>query len=52
MGIIPKNTDLVLDSRHLGLISTMKEKSLQKKIHKTSRIIADSLDIEKIIRTC
>ncbi|MDH3192182.1 MAG: cobyrinate a,c-diamide synthase [Nitrosopumilus sp.] len=49
VGIIPKNTDLALDSRHLGLISTMSEKPLQKTIQKISRIIADSLDIEKII---
>ncbi len=49
IGIIPKNPDLSLQSRHLGLISTMNERNLQKKIKKISRIIAGSLDIEKII---
>lgn len=49
IGVIPKNPDLSLDSRHLGLISTMTERNLQKKIKKISRIIAESLDIEKII---
>lgn len=49
VGVIPKNTDLTLESRHLGLISTMNERNLQKKIKKTSRIIADYLDIEQII---
>jgi cobyrinic acid a,c-diamide synthase len=49
LGMIPKNPALVLESRHLGLISTMDEKSLQKKIQKTSQIIAESLDVNKII---
>ena len=49
VGVIPKNLDLTLESRHLGLISTMHEKNLQKKIKKISRIISSSLDIEKII---
>ena len=49
VGIVSKNTDLALDSRHLGLVSTMNEKSLQKTIQKISKIIADSLDIKKII---
>ncbi len=49
IGIIPKNPDLSLESRHLGLISTMNERNLKKKIKKISRIIAESLDTEKII---
>ena len=49
IGVIPKNPELSLESRHLGLISTMNERNLQKKIKKISRIIAESLDTEKII---
>ena len=49
IGVIPKNPELSLESRHLGLISTINERNLQKKIKKISRIIAESLDIEKII---
>ena len=49
IGVIPKNPDISLESRHLGLISTMNERNLQKKIKKISKIIAESLDTEKII---
>ncbi len=49
VGVIPKNPDIVLESRHLGLVSTMNENALQKKIQKTSKLIADYLDTEKII---
>ena len=49
IGVIPKNLELVLESRHLGLISTMDKKNLQKIIQKSSKIIANSLDIQKII---
>ena len=49
VGVIPKDPELSLESRHLGLISTMNERNLQKKIKKISIIIAGSLDIEKII---
>jgi cobyrinic acid a,c-diamide synthase len=50
VGVIPNNPDVVLKSRHLGLISTMNENNLQKKIQKTSKTIADYLDTEKIIK--
>ena len=50
VGVIPKNNELILESRHLGLITTMKEKNLQQKIQKISKIISESLDIEKIIK--
>jgi cobyrinic acid a,c-diamide synthase len=48
MGIIYKNSELNLESRHLGLIPVA-EKDLKSKIKRTSKIISDSLDIEKII---
>jgi len=49
IGVIYKNAALNFESRHLGLIPT-KEKNLKSKIEKTSKIISDSLDIEKIIQ--
>lgn len=49
LGVIYKNSELTFESRHLGLIPA-KEKNLKSKIEKTSKIISDSLDIEKIIQ--
>jgi len=49
IGVIYKNSELNFESRHLGLIPA-KEKNLKSKIEKTSKIISDSLDIDKIIQ--
>ncbi len=49
LGVIYKNSELNFESRHLGLIPA-KEKNLKSKIEKTSKIISDSLDIDKIIQ--
>jgi cobyrinic acid a,c-diamide synthase len=49
IGVIYKNAELNFESRHLGLVPTG-EKNLKSKIEKTSKIISDSLDIEKIIQ--
>lgn len=49
IGAIYKNAVLNFESRHLGLIPTG-EKNLKSKIEKTSKIISDSLDIEKILQ--
>ncbi|MBS3921825.1 MAG: cobyrinate a,c-diamide synthase [Nitrosarchaeum sp.] len=49
IGVIYKNSELNFESRHLGLIPA-KEKNLKSKIEKTSKIISDSLDINKIIQ--
>jgi len=49
IGVIYKNAELNFESRHLGLIPT-EEKNLKSKIEKTSKIISDSLDIEKILQ--
>ena len=50
VGVIPKNPDLALESRHLGLVSTMDEKKLYDKLQKICKIISDHLDSEKIIQ--
>ena len=49
LGIIPKNSEIFLESRHLGLIPTKEEVIHQKKIKKTAKTISDHLDIDKII---
>ncbi len=50
IGVIPKNSEVNLQSRHLGLIPTIEDSTLLKKIQKISKIISDSLDVEKIIK--
>ena len=50
VGIIYKNSDLDMQSRHLGLIPTINDLSIQKKIKKIAKIISNFLDIEKILQ--
>ena len=50
VGVIQKNPLLNIQSRHLGLISTLDKKLLKNKIEKTSKIISKSLDIHQIIK--
>ena len=50
IGVIHRNTDLDLQSRHLGLIPTKEDTLLKKKIQLISKTISSSLDIEKILQ--
>jgi len=50
IGTIQKNPILNLESRHLGLISTLDKNSLKIQIEKISKIISKSLDVNQIIR--
>ena len=50
LGIIPKDPILNLESRHLGLLSTLEKKILYKKIVKLSKIISKNIDINQIIK--
>ncbi len=50
IGIIPKNPLLNIESRHLGLISTLDNKNLKNQIEKISKIISKSLDVSQIIK--
>ena len=50
IGVIKKNPDLDLHSRHLGLIPTKEDTALKQKIQQISKIISSSLDIEKILQ--
>lgn len=49
VGVIPKDPLLNLESRHLGLFSTLENKTLYHKIKKISKIISKRLDISKIL---
>ena len=50
LGVIPKNSDLEMRSRHLGLVPVAEQNSLQSKISKIARITYDFIDIERIIQ--
>ena len=50
VGVIQKNSELDLQSRHLGLIPTKEDTELKKKIQKISKIISNFLDIEQILK--
>jgi cobyrinic acid a,c-diamide synthase len=50
IGVIQKNPDLDLQSRHLGLIPTEENTALKQKIKQTSKIISNSIDIKKILQ--
>jgi len=52
VGVIPKNTENILESRHLGLIPVVEQKQLQRKIKQVSQQISDYLDFEKIVKIC
>jgi cobyrinic acid a,c-diamide synthase len=49
IGSIPKNPDLSLDSRHLGLIPITEQTQLKQKITKIAKTLASHLDVDKII---
>jgi len=51
IGSIPKNSENILESRHLGLIPITEQKQLQKKIKQTAKEISNYLSFEKIIET-
>ena len=49
LGCIPKNPELSLESRHLGLIPVVEQAELKRKITKIAKELVSYLDIEKII---
>ena len=49
IGSIPKNSENILESRHLGLIPITEQKQLQKKIKQTAKEISNYINFEKII---
>ncbi|MGQ0606803.1 MAG: cobyrinate a,c-diamide synthase [Candidatus Nitrosotenuis sp.] len=49
LGCIPKNSELSLESRHLGLIPIIEQEQLKQKITKIAKTLVIHLDVEKII---
>jgi len=49
LGSIEKDSNLSLESRHLGLIPTFENKSIKQNVIKLARKISESIDIDKII---
>ncbi|NIP61336.1 MAG: hydrogenobyrinic acid a,c-diamide synthase (glutamine-hydrolyzing) [Nitrosopumilaceae archaeon] len=52
VGTIPRNNSFNFESRHLGLIPTVEEKKLKRKVIDVSKKISDYIDIEKIVDIC
>ncbi len=50
VGVIPRNPDQVMESRHLGLIPVSEQRRLQSKISKIAKTMSGFIDIEKIIQ--
>ncbi|HSD04683.1 MAG TPA: cobyrinate a,c-diamide synthase, partial [Nitrosopumilaceae archaeon] len=50
LGVIPRNPDLTMESRHLGLIPVREQQSLRSKIKKIARTMSDFVDIDTIIQ--
>jgi len=51
VGVIPKNSEFSLGSRHLGLIPVREEARLQNKVLKIAKSISEFLDFDQIIKT-
>ena len=49
LGSIPKDSDLLLPSRHLGLIPVTEQKTMKNKIEMVAKKISEFLDIDKLI---
>jgi cobyrinic acid a,c-diamide synthase len=50
LGVIPRNNDLNLDSRHLGLIPVREKQSIDKKIKSIAKSLSGFIEIEKIVK--
>lgn len=48
VGCVPKNSELSLESRHLGLIPVIEQDDLKKRITKIAKTLSAHLDIDKI----
>jgi len=49
VGCVPKNPELSLESRHLGLIPVIEQDSIRRQVTKIAKTLAGYLDIDKII---
>jgi cobyrinic acid a,c-diamide synthase len=49
-GYVPKNEDLILESRHLGLVQSSEVQNLNSKIEKCSELIESYVDLESLMK--
>ena len=49
LGYVPKVTECVIESRHLGLVTPAEMTDLQERIEKLAEILEKTLDLEKIL---
>lgn len=49
LGYVPKVTDLVLESRHLGLVLPGEIEALKDKLNRLAQVLEESLDIDALI---
>lgn len=49
LGVIPKNSEFDIQSRHLGLVPVIEQNDLKQKIKKIAKKISNYLDIDEII---
>ncbi len=52
LGVIPRDNNIQLESRHLGLIPVKENASLDKKIKSIAKSLSEFIDIDKIIGFC
>ena len=50
LGFVPKVTECVIESRHLGLVTPAELTDLQERIEKLAEILTDTLNLDAIIR--
>ena len=50
LGYVPNSPDLVIESRHLGLITPEEVENLDEKITKFAEVLEETLDIDEIIK--
>ena len=49
LGVIPKNSEFDIQSRHLGLVPVIEQNDLKQKIKKIAKRISSYLDIDRIV---
>lgn len=50
VGVIPRNPELIMESRHLGLIPVSEQRQLQSKVSNIAKTMSNFIDIDKIMQ--